>query len=558
MFGTPAAAMGLQWALVRDMPFAMAYSALAAALVYAALAWWLRRRGAFGHLLGQSFAALALVFATLAIPFAVDDQRLTGAAWALEGAGVLWVGLRQRQALARAAGLALQLVAAGAYLVDWQGGSSGLPFANGDFLGAALIAIAAGITGWLLFRHRPALSRFERPQQLAWVWWGAAWWTAAGLQDVARLTFPGESWNGNHHEHAALLFLAGTGALLATAARRLAWPGGMQPAVLLLAALWAVLLGLDVDWRRASPWVDLGWLAWPAGFAAAYWHLTVRDRLAEQVSARLTAWWHTGAWWLMLVLAAWTAAALLVRLEPGGGWLAAVWGAVPLLGLALAARLAAGPAAARWPLTPHGDRYLGHGRDGALALLGAWVVVSGTWPADPAPLPYLPLLHPLELTQLAVLLTAWRRLDRAPAPALVGRDAGRQIVGAVAFVWLNLCTARAVHYYAGASYPLDRLVATDAFQTAASILWTSVALLLMGLGARRGQRTPWTIGAVLLGAVVLKLFTVDLANLGVVARIVSFLTVGAIMLIIGYLAPLPPARQERQPAADTDPEHPGR
>ncbi len=546
VFGTPAAAMGLQWALVQDMPFAMAYSALAAALVYAALAWWLKRRGAFGHLLGQSFVALALVFATLAVPFAVDDQRLTGAVWALEGAGVLWVGLRQRQWLARAAGLALQLVAAGAYVVDWQGGSRGMPFANGDFLGAALIAVAAGLTAWLLFRHRETLSRLERPQQLAWVWWGAAWWTAAGLQDVARLAFPNPAWESNQHEHAAVLFLAASGALLTAAARRLTWPGACQPVLLLLPALWATLLGLDVDWRRASPWPDLGWLAWPVGLAAVYWHLAVRDRLADEVSARVSALWHTGAWWLIAVLAAWTAAALLAATDLGGAWQAASWGAVPLIALFLVVRLAAGPAAVRWPLTLHRDSYQGRGPDAAMALLTAWVVLSATWPADPDPLPYLPLLHPLELTQLGILLAAWRRFTGPSASALVGPDTARQIVGAVAFVWLNLCTARAVHYYAGVSYPLDRIFATDAFQTAASILWTSTALLLMGLGARRARRALWTVGAVLLGAVVLKLFTVDLANLGVVARIVSFLTVGAIMLIIGYLAPLPPAREDRR------------
>ena len=55
---------------------------------------------------------------------------------------------------------------------------------------------------------------------------------------------------------------------------------------------------------------------------------------------------------------------------------------------------------------------------------------------------------------------------------------------------------------------------------------------------------PWVAGAVLLGAVVLKLLLVDLSGTGSVMRIVSFIGVGVLMLVIGYVAPLP-AREVR-------------
>ena len=47
------------------------------------------------------------------------------------------------------------------------------------------------------------------------------------------------------------------------------------------------------------------------------------------------------------------------------------------------------------------------------------------------------------------------------------------------------------------------------------------------------------VGAGLIGVVIAKLFTVDLANTGTVERIISFIGVGLICLVIGYLAPLP-------------------
>ena len=119
VFGTPLAAMGLQYGLVRHFEFGLAFSALLAGLTYTGLAVALWRRVGF-RLLAEAFLALGIVFGTLAIPFALDG-RWTSAAWALEGAGIVWVGLRQRQTLAWAFVLLVALAKFG------QSGSEPLP-----------------------------------------------------------------------------------------------------------------------------------------------------------------------------------------------------------------------------------------------------------------------------------------------------------------------------------------------------------------------------------------------------------------------------------------------
>ncbi len=58
-------------------------------------------------------------------------------------------------------------------------------------------------------------------------------------------------------------------------------------------------------------------------------------------------------------------------------------------------------------------------------------------------------------------------------------------------------------------------------------------------------RMLWIAGAALMGVVVIKLFLVDLSNVGGVERIVSFIGVGMLMLLIGYLSPVPPRIQEQ-------------
>jgi len=62
------------------------------------------------------------------------------------------------------------------------------------------------------------------------------------------------------------------------------------------------------------------------------------------------------------------------------------------------------------------------------------------------------------------------------------------------------------------------------------------------------QRAEWFVGSALLALVVAKLFLVDLNDVGTVARIVSFVGVGLLILIVGYLSPLPPRMRERTPS----------
>ena len=93
VFGTPLVAFPLQAAMLKHDRIGMAFSALVVALVYAGLVAWLRnRRGE--RLLTEAYAALALGFATLAVPLAFSAST-TASVWALEGAGVAWLGLRQ-------------------------------------------------------------------------------------------------------------------------------------------------------------------------------------------------------------------------------------------------------------------------------------------------------------------------------------------------------------------------------------------------------------------------------------------------------------------------------
>ena len=78
----------------------------------------------------------------------------------------------------------------------------------------------------------------------------------------------------------------------------------------------------------------------------------------------------------------------------------------------------------------------------------------------------------------------------------------------------------------------------------------------MVAGAIRERREIWIGGVIVMGIAILKLFVVELGNVGTLARVVSFLGVGLLLLIVGYFAPAPKGRSEAEdaeaPAAPTE------
>jgi uncharacterized membrane protein len=259
--------------------------------------------------------------------------------------------------------------------------------------------------------------------------------------------------------------------------------------------------------------------------------------------------WHAAWWWAVALFTAWLGYSWVNAALPDSVWSGVLWGLGPLV--AVAALLGIRERTA-WPLAEFLHSYYGWGMLVMASYLLLWTVVAGMFPATPDPMPYLVILNPLELVQLGILLTLllWTRL--IPAGGIARRITElRACIGLVGFFWLNLTAARAVNAYGGVSYPIDRIVVSDLFQTTVSILWTLTAVVLMSVGARRASRRGWIAGAALLGAVIVKLFAVDLSNLETVARIVSFVSVGVLMLIIGYVAPLPPEEPPSQPEGES-------
>lgn len=150
---------------------------------------------------------------------------------------------------------------------------------------------------------------------------------------------------------------------------------------------------------------------------------------------------------------------------------------------------------------------------------------------------YLPLLNPLDLTLISILLYQ-------SYVALKVDTNYRTIVlvacGLGAFVTVSSMLVRGFASVWGTPSWEHGAWSVSMVQTGLTILWTVIAMVLMFLANKKAIRLVWFAGITLLTIVVAKLVLIDMSNTSAVLRVVSFIGAGLLMLVIGYLAPLPP------------------
>ena len=175
-------------------------------------------------------------------------------------------------------------------------------------------------------------------------------------------------------------------------------------------------------------------------------------------------------------------------------------------------------------------------------------------------LPYFPLFNLYDMTLWLVvfyglgvyLLRQPHGMQSRSLLSAIPKNDMLFIVSALIGLWIgSSMLVRTLHAFIGTplwtagSYEVKGGAwSSEKVQTGLTILWTLIALVATIIASRYGQRTLWFMGIGLLGIVVLKLVLVDLSQTEAIWRVISFLGAGSLILVIGYLAPLPPARED--------------
>ena len=455
----------------------------------------------------------------------------------------------------------------------WSWNTPTPDLSDNALLGALMIFGAAFFTSFAMCRSRDDLDT-EALSHLILLW-SALWWFGPILHafsgwlmltvtPAAAAAAETETWWSVY-----LVCVAASALGFASLARRLGW----RTLRLFSATTWlalapatvVVLITLFGDQRlpTALVWIGFGavWVAsevllrlWPANEWHIAEHLLKPIHLVRTVGPWIML-WKAGE----IAISGWIygAAAQAQLLADGGFRVSGSWANfVPAWAMMLIiVWLIRRSGAQRWPVAPLALWYrhllLPAAAAWSLALAALWnLFQDGTM----APLPYIPVINPLDLTTaFALMLGAfcYRMLRQdgaqlsAPVSALVAR---MPLAGMMyAYVWFNLILLRSAAHYLDIAYDAGTLFASLFVQAMLSLVWSVTAMVIMRGATQRRARGWWMVGAGFLALVVVKLFLVDLAGTGSVARIVSFVGVGLLMVLIGYLAPYPSEATPAEP-----------
>ena len=633
LFGTMAAASGLQYRMVEHWPSADAFSALGFAAVYGLATLMLKRQQGL-YILRQAFFALSLLFLTLAVPLHFERGN-TVILWTVESALVYFFGLRQQRPHMRLGALVVYLLAALTQLSGYQEGESTILHGQWFTTLLTLFGGAAIYLQWHLYRRKgsahwehtlqnatlcaallytsilPLLFFAERGSIIIFSALVAAWAFCRGkgksdlfstfaLGNAIFILLFQASINNESNGFLTHWHLFAAAPLLFAAAYMLQYPRvqteasenqGKQDQTLPFSQIagWAILV-----------------IALMLGGFATYTQWTGEETLFIEL-------WTLPIFTTLLLLANrlnWkelfqtTLAFLpLFALHFIGYHLEHLWTAAAALPLAAATVLNFVILNNRRTNAPIGlhkiniimlgilwslwsGMYVGELVDGVWSQLSwlavpliMWVVLhtqrqrgffrrhqaayqhsalpiaalaSASWmiwtnfstPFQPVPLPYIPLLNPLELACAGMLWFALKSLPEALP--LEYRRVNAPGVAALAFMVISAGVMRLWHFYDGITWRLDIMLQSFGLQASLSVVWAVTAIILMVYGNRRKLRPFWITGAALMAIVVVKLFLIELANSGGIARIASFIIVGVLLLLVGWFAPVPPKAVENE------------
>jgi len=521
LFAPPLIGFGMQYGMTRHWEYGPALSALGYGAFYLSLAFLaLRRYPSIRRPLVMAALAIGGGFATLAIPLALS-ARWTAMAWALEGLGILWLGMQQNQRRMSYSGTALLVLALGSALWAQMDGVTSLSL----LLIFAILSLCWLAAAWLWRKS-------VLPVSWALSAGGLLFWIVALLgasQRVLKQELP---------------VLAGVLALSAVsvwgwrqAAARLAWRELDASKWL----LWPLMLVMVVYQLSHQQIVAAGWsnLAWCIALPAA---LMLLRRDGERLLPRVAMGLHlTLCWMILLALAAelyWFARALPWGMAAWGSGLAMAAGGGVILALSAAVRRRA------WPFGEWPALYTCLAPIPVVVALLVLLVVTNFQDGVVYRQTWLPLVNPLEegaAFALLGLVVFYRAVDRYyPALLAQARPWPAVAIMAFGFWWLNGALMRALAWYGDVAWNMASLWDSRLIQTTFALFWMLIALVAMVHATRRASRQEWLCGAALLGVVMVKLMLVDSAGGGGLSRAVAFIGVAILVLIVGYFSPLPP------------------
>lgn len=505
IFSVPVLGFSLHAYLMHNSTSALTSGAVALAIVYISLNIWIKRQHPQLSILAKSFFILAVVFVALIFPLA-KGAHWTSTGWVIQGTALIVWGVTERYRLSRYVGVALVLLSSVALLFQvWS---------NDHFpiLSTAIFALAQFISAFYLL-HYQEVEKYFSARMLSGVF------LALGLYSGAIAAVELMQWQ---HD-------------------------GLSP-YLAVAAILLALFSLAVHIKSRLQWANVQLILLGALLALLY---------GESFAQHVYVVWHWSSRLdqVMFAIASITITLILSSLSTHTSkatvmlWSALLWLSLASIGLAIfpimpLVAFAIIPAIySIWRFTSNKTELLHQLPIWCLTLF--WLVLVSLDPYSAEQYYFIPLLNLTDILSLMMFFGLIWMIYHHDFSAERSIEWGFKVTTIlIGLLVLSSVVVRAMHHYLGTPLWSAAIWSNGDVQLSLTLLWVILAFILMTFSSRRHIRQIWFVGAALLGIVVAKLLLLDLSQSGTLTRVISFIGSGVVMLVIAYLAPLPPALSE--------------
>ena len=516
IFSVPILGFSLHAILMHQSSIALTWGAVALGFIYTGLGWWIKQKQSALSVLAKSFFILAVAFIALIFPL-WKGAHWTAIGWVIQGTALIVWGVSERYRLSRYIGVILVCLSSFALFYQvWS--DSEFPL-----LSTTLYAIALLVSAYFLLKQDQTYSASTFSTLFGGLFLSLALYAAS----VSGIQF--FDWHGyGLSPYLAFAAAVWLGFIICIHSRlKLQWliPQLCISSILLVlcyAELIDIGLFSQVIW--GSNLRQFSFLIASLGLSIAFGFMGA----TQKIETNLQAWWSSGFW---LALAAMGAA---------------IWPSAGVIALAL------------FPVL-YSIYLLQQKQMLLLNQISVWLLTWGWLIAVSLShqvfIAYqLPLFNSVDALSLLVLFgvlwVVYRHDFQNDSKTLEWTCKVISIL--IGLLVLSSIVVRALHIYLATPLWSWAIWVDGTVQLSLTLLWVILAFVLMTFSSQRQIRQLWFVGAALLGIVVIKLVGLDLSQTGTLTRVISFIGAGGVMLVIAYLAPLPPVQSLHHSAESKD------
>ena len=549
LFGAPLCGFGLQYAITRQWEFGPAFSSLGFGLFYLAGAYIiLHKWKSLAKTISLFWLTIGVSFITFSIPLALS-ANWTALLWMFEGTALTWIMLTQkyyRVALFGALITSLGIISAVISLDDNK--ITLIMFTS--LSGVSSIILFINACFWHYYGQKTEITRVIKLSYLSIsiiVW--TLWILLSTRLFLDQTPF-----------EISLILLCATASLWLWyfIGRKINW-NIMCNGMLLL---WIVLaVSLFMSHSESYYYLSEFWvcsLAWIATFTSCYVYLykissekTNNNRLINNHVIFL----HISLFWMLL---GWLVRELIHIFD------ALPWG-YEVIKWSLMATIACSIILLFYFLIKR--QYItsfllvkSYWTIGLLPLIGyiVYYLIAGlSMSGQIIYWSYIPIINPLEESAIFSLLmfSVWIKLmpnyvqfdDKTTNSGILNIPLPNLILVSLmtlTFLWGNSVVLRCLSQIFDITWNAYTLWHNNIVQMTASLLWMLSAVILIAIGHRYSLRKIWYSGQLIQITVIIKLIFVDIQETDGLLRAFAFIGVALLMLLIGYLAPIPPKQND--------------